>query len=286
MGEKAFVMSYFRTKKEALHLAISHDGYRWKALRKNRPIVSSHIRTRTMRDPFLFRDMEGFFHLFATDGWTSRHIIHARSDDLLDWVDMEALPVMADIPGALNSWAPEAFYDPGRGVYRLIWSSTVSKTGERGAWDHRIWSAATEDFRNCDAPSLFFDPGYSVIDATIRREGDTCAMAFKDERGSDTRTSPHKAIRICTSAGDCYSFGDISDIVTPPLTEGPILFRCHERWMLFYDHYMDGHWGASVSVDLENWINITKGVEFPNGPRHGSVVEVEEELYRWLEKEL
>jgi sucrose-6-phosphate hydrolase SacC (GH32 family) len=286
MGEKAFVMSYFRTKKEALHIAISKDGYNWKAIRKNRPILSSHLRTRTMRDPFLFRDREGLFHLFTTDGWTSRYIIHARSDDLLNWMDMKALPVMTDIPGALNSWAPESFYDSRQNVYRLIWSSTVSSKNNREEKDHRIWSAETEDFSNYSTSSLFFDPGYNVIDATMCRDGNTYVMAFKDERGTNIRNTPYKAIRICSSTGDCFSFTGISDIITSPLTEGPILFRCHERWMLFYDHYMDGHWGASISVDLENWVNITKGVKFPNGPRHGSVIEVEEELYRRLERHL
>ena len=286
MGEKAFVMILPQTKKEALHLAISQDGYNWEAIRKNRPILSSHLRTRTMRDPFIFRDREGVFHLFTTDGWTSRYIIHALSDDLLDWTGMEALPVMADIPGALNSWAPEVFNDPDRDLYRLIWSSTVSTGENRGERDHRIWSAETEDFRNYSGSSIFFDPGFNVIDATVCREGNTWVMAFKDERGTNVRNSPYKAIRICSSKQDCFSFTDISDTITPPLTEGPILFRCHGRWMLFYDHYMDGRWGASVSVDLESWIDITKGVKFPAGPRHGSVLEVDEEASRRLERRL
>jgi hypothetical protein len=276
-------MSYFRTKKEALHLAISQDGYNWKSLNRNRPILSSHLGTRTMRDPFLFRDRNHLFHLLTTDGWTNPYIIHAWSEDLLTWKEMTALPVMADIPGARNSWAPEAFYDAEKDLYRLIWSSTVSTDGPPDLRDHRIWSATTEDFREFSLSSLFFDPGYNVIDATVCRAGNQYVMAFKDERGDNKPDTPFKGIRLSTSTGDCNSFDNISGILTPPVTEGPVLFRCHDRWMLFYDCYMDGHWGASASVDLESWVTITKGVKFPKGPRHGSVIEVEKEVYRRLE---
>jgi hypothetical protein len=239
-----------------------------------------------MRDPFLYRDRNGRFHLLTTDGWTSRFIIHAESDDLIHWNDPKALPVMEDIPGARNSWAPEAFFDGEAGCHRMIWSSTVSLDGPPDLRDHRIWSAMTDDFREFGPSTLFFDPGFNVIDATIRHREGIYVMAFKDERGENRPDTPWKAIRICTSSGDCHSFGRISEILTPPRTEGPILFRCRDRWMLFFDAYMDGYWGARVSVDLETWITMTGGVTFPKGPRHGSVLEVELDIVERLERHL
>ncbi|MDP9380267.1 MAG: hypothetical protein M3Q29_08955, partial [Chloroflexota bacterium] len=65
------------------------------------------------------------YHLFATDGWASDRIIHCWSADLLDWSAQQSVPVMASIKGTRNCWAPECFRDQERGVYRLIWSSTV-----------------------------------------------------------------------------------------------------------------------------------------------------------------
>ncbi len=283
-GNRAFVMSYFRTRKEALHVAISHDGYDWSALNRNRPILSSTLGTRTMRDPFIFRDRDDRFHLLATDGWTSQYIIHAISEDLIRWEKMSAVPVMVGVAGARNSWAPEAFYDAEERIYRVIWSSSVLPDEPGDARDHRIWSAPTEDFITFGPPELFFDPGFSAIDATVFRKDDLYLMAFKDERGSNKPDTMHKAIRLCESRGDCRSFGTVSGIVTPPLTEGPILFRCHGRWMLFYDCFMAGQWGASVSVDLVNWVDVTRGVRFPTGPRHGSVLEVEYAVIDRLER--
>jgi hypothetical protein len=286
MGETAFVLSYFRQHREALHLAVSRDGRRWRALNGNAPVLSSPLRTRTMRDPFLFRDRDGRFHLLSTDGWTSLFVIHAVSDDLVRWRDIEALPVMVDVPGARNSWAPEAFLDREKGVYRLIWSSTVSLDGPDGLRDHRIWSCETPDFREFGPPSLFFDPEFNVIDATVRHHDGVYVMAFKDERGENRPDTPGKAIRLCTSTGGCRSFGPVSGLLTPSLSEGPILFRCRGRWMLFYDRYLEGAWGARASVDLEHWVTLARGVEFPDGARHGSVVEVEEDLLERLERRL
>ena len=73
----------------------------------------------------------------------------------------------------------------------LIWSSVVEPRGADGHrdWqntgqDHRIWGCATSDFRTFSAAKLFFDPGYSVIDATVAHDGNQFQMGFKDERGS------------------------------------------------------------------------------------------------------
>ena len=50
-----YVMSYFRTESEALHLALSDDGLKWRALNDNKPILSGTIGTNTLRDPFVFQ---------------------------------------------------------------------------------------------------------------------------------------------------------------------------------------------------------------------------------------
>ena len=175
-----YVMSYFRTASEALHLAVSEDGLKWRALNGNRPILTGTVGSRTLRDPFILRAQDGRFHLLATDGWTSTSIIHAVSGDLLNWSEQEALPVMAQVPGTRNCWAPEAFYDAEEKVYRILWSSTVrpdlpahgfQPTGEAHVTDHRIWGTATRDFVNYEPPRVFFDPGYNIIDATVARHG-------------------------------------------------------------------------------------------------------------------
>jgi hypothetical protein len=151
----SFLMSYFTTQDEALHLAASGDGHRFAALNGGAPLLHSTVGTRSLRDPFVGLGPDGLFHLLSTDGWTSRSIVHAVSANLRDWPWQELIPVMDAVPGAHNAWAPEFFYDSGRQCYQLIWSSVVEKpSGTNGTrdWqdtgqDHRIWGCLTKDFR-------------------------------------------------------------------------------------------------------------------------------------------
>ncbi|MFH5182486.1 glycoside hydrolase family 43 protein [Paenibacillus sp. TAB 01] len=213
-----YVFSYFKEEQESLFLAVSEDGYQWRELNGGHAIFASHIGSKRLRDPFIWEDREGTFHLIWTDGWRSRSIGYARSSDLIHWEDERLLPVMEQIPETQNTWAPEIFYDTAAGRCRIIWSSTVG-TGPR---NHRIWSATTADFKSFTDSSLFFDPGYNVIDANITDLGESYLMLFKDERGSNEKGTDYKAVRSCLlkkQEGDRPQVAGISGLLTPALTE-------------------------------------------------------------------
>jgi len=214
-------MSYFTTENEALHLAASRDGHRFAALNGGAPVLRSTVGTKTLRDPFVGPGPDSGFHLLATDGWASRSIVHSVSANLRDWAPPELIPVMDEVPGAYNAWAPEFFYDPDRECYQLIWSSVVEPAGTDAdrnwrdtAQDHRIWGCVTKDFRSYSPAELFFDPGFPVIDATVARDGDRFLMAFKDERGVNELTTSYKHILLTTfrKPGGAFepSFGPVS----------------------------------------------------------------------------
>ncbi len=282
-----YVMSYFRTVAEALHLAVSDDGLAWRALNGNRPILTGTVSSKTLRDPFIIRARDGRFHLFATDGWRSHSIIHAASDDLLHWSQQEALPVMAGVPGTRNCWAPECFYDREARLYRVLWSSTVCPDlpnrssgvpGDAPTWDHRIWATTTSDFQTYAPPQRFFDPGYTVIDATIAYHDGTYLMAFKDERGENRLGTGWKAIRMCSARRATGPWTEISELVTPPLTEGPALFRRADSWCMVFDHFLQGFFGAMQSADGRRWESITDQMHFPPGLRHASILDIDAEV--------
>ena len=92
-------MSYFTTEDEALHLAASRDGHRFAVLNGGAPVLRSMVGTRTLRDPFVGLGPDGLFHLLATDGWTSRSIVHAVSADLRAWSCAGAHPRHGRGPG-------------------------------------------------------------------------------------------------------------------------------------------------------------------------------------------
>ena len=277
-----YVMSYFRTEAEALHLALSEDGFDWRPLNGNRPLLEGSVGTRTLRDPFVMRAQDGRFHLFATNGWKADSIVHASSADLLTWSDQALVHVMAGVPGTRNCWAPECFYDEAAGAYRVIWSSSLTEPSGPADLNHRIWGATTRDFVTYTPAARFFDPGFSVIDATVVRHPNGYLMAFKDERGENRIGTEHKFIHVCVAPNGDGPWTEISEPVTPSLTEGPTLFRRDGRWVMLFDHFLQDFFGAMESPDGVRWENITERVTFPPGPRHASVLEVDEAVGRNL----
>lgn len=267
-----YLLSYFTTEDEACYLADSDDGYRWTS--RGAPVHRSGIGTGRIRDPFLLRDAGGLYHLLWTDGWESRSIGYAASRDLIVWEDERLLPVMEHLPQTQNAWAPEVYRDEDARMYRIVWSSTVGP----GPRDHRIWSSATKDFRTFTESSIFYDPGYNVIDACIQNIGKEYAMLFKDERGRNEPGTEYKAIRLARFAkgsGPCPSVTTVSGLLTPPLTEGPTLYRTNREWVLLVDSFTDGRYMAYGSEDLSSWTELGSRIELPPGMRHGSVLSPE-----------
>jgi len=277
-----YVFSYFKTESEALHLALSDDGFQWKPINNNKPVLTCNVNSKSIRDPFIIKAQDGIFHLFFTDSWRSKYIIHCYSNDLIEWSRQEAIGVMVDVPGTRNSWAPECFYDYEEDLYRIIWSSTVSVEGPVNFKDHRIWSTTTKDFINYTPSKIFFDPGYSVIDATVAYKNGKYLMAFKDERGTNEVDTEFKAIRVCCSEKAEGPYANISELITPNLTEGPVIFEAEGELIMFYDHFKENHYGASISYDGRNWTDIIQKVEFPQGVRHGGVIKIDDSLAKKL----
>lgn len=274
-----YVVSYFTDADEALHLAYSHDGEKFAAVNDGRPVLRGTVGTGRLRDPFIGVGPDGLFHLLATDGWTSPSIVHATSADLLTWSDQELLPVMAGVEGAHNAWAPEFFLDRGTGLYHLIWSSVVESGStaegrdyEHIGQDHRIWSCTTEDFRTFSAPGVFFDPGHSVIDATVRvADGGGFLMAFKDERGTNDLATAHKDIHLITFDTPGGPYTSALGPVTPSVVEGPSIFRREDELVMIFDHFLEGRYGAARSTDGVEWEPVS--LALPPGMRHASVLE-------------
>ena len=270
-------MSYFTAEDEALHMAVSRDGHRFRAVNGGAPLLRSTVGTGTLRDPFIGPGTDGMFHLLATDGWASRAILHSVSADLRTWSSPELVPVMALVPGAHNAWAPEFFYVPDRRCYQLIWSSVVEPGGTDGTrdWqntgqDHRIWGCVTEDFRSYSPAELFFDPGFPVIDATVAHDGGKFLMAFKDERGVNELTTGHKHIELTTFTNPGGPYEPAIGPVSPAPVEGPALFRRDGEWVLIFDHFLEGRYGAVSSRDGISW--APADVVVPEGARHASVL--------------
>jgi beta-xylosidase len=275
--DRVWMLAYFRTPAEALHVAYSEDGLTWTALNGNRPVLEATVGNRSIRDPFIRQGHDGAYHLLSTNSWKSHCFIHTQSRDLIHWEPQRLIPIMESVPETRNVWAPEFILLPGGEEYLAFWSSVTVPEGHQ-----RIWCARTKDFVTWSPPTVLFDPGYMVIDATIVRGPDAWVMLFKDERGTNDAGTDNKGMRVATAPAPTGPWGDVSDLVTPHLTEGPAVFETGGRWLMLYDHFMESRWGAAESDDLQHWRVLDQGLTVPPEARHGSVFQVPRSLLERL----
>jgi hypothetical protein len=258
---------------ESLHLAWSGDGRHWSALNQNRPWVPSVW----LRDPFVNRGPDGWFHLLATGGDGSRDCLYMRSPDLIQWEPPRSLPVMASVPQANNVWAPEWFFDEAQSDYLLLWSSSFENAGWKKS---RLWACRTPDFQSFSEPYVLFAPPYSVIDGTLVLQGGTYFLFHKEEEFGALR-GERRAIRFATASqieGPYTVFdgplnpSETGGQIVPTITEGPSVMPdpLQAGWILVYDFCMGNDYGVSSSPDLWHWREEIS-VSFPANARHGSV---------------
>lgn len=286
--DDVYLFSYFTDNgQDGLHLAYSADGLTWEPLREDRSFLTPAVgKDRLMRDPSIVRDKDGVFHMVWTTGWWDQGIGYAKSKDLLNWSEQVNIPVMAEIEGTKNTWAPELFYDESDGTFYIFWSSTVPGAfpdlpvaeNEAGL-NHRQYYVTTKDFNTFSETELFFEPGFSVIDGAIIEKDDAYYLFVKNENSAPAE----KNIRL-TSAERPYDF---PTAVSAPITgdywaEGPSPLQVGEYVYVYFDKYMEGRYGAIRSKDMKSWEDVSDQVSFPVGIRHGTAFKVDRSVLEGL----
>ncbi|NGY64364.1 alpha-L-arabinofuranosidase [Lentzea sp. NEAU-D13] len=164
-----YVMAYFTESPTmaaanyGLHLAVSSDGLDWMPLNQNNPVVTPTAGTGGLRDPFIMRLQNGRFVVIATDlkgtDWSQQNqYVHVwDSVDLRTFTGYRRVKLHSM---ATHSWAPEAFWDPSRNQYAIIYSAVS------GGHDV-IMVNYTTDFVNVGAAQVFYDPGHATIDGNM-----------------------------------------------------------------------------------------------------------------------
>jgi hypothetical protein len=278
--EQAYLFSYFLGNgADGLHFAASRDGYQWDALRGGASFLAPTVgKTRLMRDPCIARGPDGIFHMVWTSGWNDTGIGYASSPDLVQWSPQRDLPVMAHEPQALNAWAPELIHDAARGHFLILWASTIPgrfpQTEAEGdaagdkKYNHRIYATTTKDFVSFTPTTLFYEPGFSVIDATFVQALGRDWLVVKDE----TRYPPKKYLQVAAADSLQGPFGPLGAPITPPglWAEGPSGLQVGDEVILYFDAYTAGHYGALRSRDMRQWEDVSARMRFPPKMRHGT----------------
>lgn len=279
-----YVFSYFKGNGEdGLHLAVSTDGMNWKSLKNDssflRPVLS---RDKLMRDPCIIRGGDGLFHMVWTVSWEEKGIGYASSKDLVHWSEQVMIPVLSDVEGVRNCWAPEITYDPETELYMIYWASTVDGRftdtieEKEGGLSHRLYYITTHDFKTFSETKLLYDHGFNVIDASIYPYKGRFIMFLKDE----TLTPVQKNIRIAWADSLTGPYSAPSEPITGNYwAEGPTALLADGKCIVYFDKYIEGKYGAVCSEDLVHWEDISDRISFPQGVRHGTVLSVSKEIY-------
>jgi len=280
-----YLFTYFtKNGEDGLHLAWSSDGYKWERLNDGKSYLEPQIgKSKLMRDPCVVRGPDGTFHMVWTSGWNENNIGYASTKDFITWSQQRELSVMAHEPDVRNCWAPEVAYDAVHGEFIIFWASTIpgrfreTAGSSESDYNHRMYYTATKDFATLAPTQLFFDPGFSVIDATFIHANGRHYLAFKDE----TRNPPRKYLQLAESTDVRGPFKNLSAPFTPAglWVEGPTAVKIGDDIVLYYDAYQTKHYGAMRSRDLKTWEDVTARLSLPSEGtevrmRHGTAIEV------------
>ena len=286
-----YVFCYFMNNgQDGVHYAVSRDGYVWKELNDGKAILAPPVgkKSRLTRDPSITRGPDGIFRLVWTVSWDGRSFGYACSKDLIEWQDAQPVPSLPDEPTTRNTWAPEVFYDDVSEQFYIIWSSTIpgrfspaAEGTSEDRYDHRVYFTTTKDFKTFAPPKLYFDPGHNVIDAFLAKKDGVYHLFYKDE----TLRPEKKIILEATSKTVEGPFSKGKAISAQSWVEGPSALLIGSDWIVYYDCYRDGKYGAVRSRNGGEWEDVASLISFPKGTRHGTAFEVDKETYDNLVKQ-
>jgi arabinoxylan arabinofuranohydrolase len=265
---------------EAIRFAISNDGYNFRALNHNEPVLSPKAISQTggVRDPHILRSVDGkTFYMVATDmvaanGWNSnRGMVLLKSKDLIHWTSS---PVhfpkrFSGQDSLLRVWAPQTIYDPAAKKYMIYFSM---KHGVNDP-DKIYYAYANNDFTDLETEpkQLFFSPTNGAsIDADIIPNNGKYYMFFKTEgEGAGIK------IAVSDKLTEGYVLQDKYVQQTPYPVEGAGVYPLNNKdYVLMYDVYTTGRYQFTQTTDFKNFTVIDDKVTMNFRPRHGTVIPI------------
>ena len=279
-----YLFTYFKgnaPKDEALCFAISTDGYNYRALNHNEPVIDSKVISSTggVRDPHILRGADGrSFYMVLTDmtsskGWDSnRALILMKSDDLLNWKHT-VINIQQRYKGQEDLrrvWAPQTIFDPAAHKYMVYWSM------KHGSGPDIIYYAyANSDFTGFESePAVLFRPknGKSCIDGDIIIKNGLFYLFYKTEgNGNGIKL----ALTDSLTSGKWIEQAGYKQ-QTNDAVEGSGVFKLNhsDKYILMYDVYGKGKYQFCESYDLDKFKVVDQDVKMDFHPRHGTIIPV------------
>lgn len=273
--KEMYLFSSFREPATAgLYLASSSDGYHWDDLGGSylKPEIGQQ---KVMRDPSVVQGPDGTFHLVWTSSWKGDlGFGYSSTKDFIHWTEQRFIPVMAYDTSTVNVWAPELFFDDEKQDFIIVWSSTIPFKFEKGEEEernnHRLYYTTTKNYVTFSETKLFFDPGFSVIDAVIvKREKGDYVLVHKDN------TRPFRNIKVSFGKSPLGPWTKSSEPFTAFKTEGPTVAKIGKDYLIYFDSYGDKKYGAVKTSDFKIFEDVSSQISLPVGHKHGTIFKVD-----------
>ncbi|RDL41454.1 uncharacterized protein BP5553_01433 [Venustampulla echinocandica] len=282
------------------YLSNGNNALSFKGLNKGQPILKPSSGTGGVRDPSIISgagaEAGKKWYIIGTNldigktTWDkaqrkgSLSIYIWESTDMINWGAERLVKVENDNAGMV--WAPDAIWDPSKGMYLVHWASkfySASDSGHTGnPGPDQIRYAYTSDFKTFTTPQTFISASSSIIDLSILQLGDNSFARFiKNESATNVymERSDTGLFGTWTRPGGATSY--IRSGV-----EGPYAYMDNQvqgRVILLLDYFGgDGYRPfTSTNLNANSWTDADRS-SFPSNLRHGSVVGIPQDKYNAL----
>jgi arabinoxylan arabinofuranohydrolase len=280
----AYLFTYFTGNSkadEAIHFAISTDGYNYRALNDNRPVLLSETISSAggVRDPHILRAADGkTFYMVATDmvsalGWNSnRAMVLLKSTDLVNWTAavVNIQKRFAGNDSLLRVWAPQTIYDAKAKKYMVYFSL---KHGNDPDKIYYAYANASFTDLETEPKQLFYSPDNAAcIDGDIAEKDGKFYLFFKTE---DRLPGIKIAVSDRLTGGYVMQSSDYVQQTKSPV-EGAGTFKLNDGsgFVLMYDMYTSGKYQFTKTTDFKTFKVVDGAVSMNFHPRHGTVMPI------------
>ncbi|PWZ02441.1 putative arabinase [Testicularia cyperi] len=283
---------------EQIYAAVSkgNSPTSWDLLNSGKPILTSTVGTKGVRDPSIVRSQDGSkFWLLATDlnigsGTSfgqastngSRSIVIWETSDLKNWSGPRLSQVINSTAG--DAWAPEALYNTNKG--QLF---AASDTAHSGSSYHRIMRSSTTDFKTFTNGQVYVDRhGDSVLDLTFLKANDGSLYRFIKNENPTSDPYPLTVYQEKSSNGtpdgtwtkvtENIGAGSIGS------NEGPTAFLDNQNpntaWLWVDEYNNRGYVALKSSNPAQGgWTYQSNASEPSNHARHGTILPLTQTQY-------
>ncbi len=276
-------------EQERIHFALSEDGYNFKPINNNSPVIIQTKGKKCVRDPYILKGKDGFYYIIGTDmkcteGWTSNHaLVTWKSANLVDWTDETIIDIRdfgGEFRNTTRAWAPQAIWDEAKSAYMVYWANSTLENDVAA-----MYYAYTNDFKSMTLPQLLYErKGIQTIDGdiTYNEENGYYYLYFKHDEDqtiayvkSRTLSGPYEEPSVVVSLSEHG-------------VEGSEMYKITgtDTWVMIMDEYSKEHFFMQQTTDMENFEAVSNEDFGFDGvrPRHGSVVAISDEDYERLIK--